>query len=231
MEVQWAGVEPLRLGPPHTAVGLIFSILLGVWPIQALEMFVGKIPFLVAVNGSTVMLPCTYSSCIGIKNLYFNWQFNDNGTMQKVCESVIASEGVVPHVSIYRDRVEFVGKNDHNNISILLWNITFEDGGYYTCFGRNPKEKGRNHSATFHLIVVDELRVVDNTLATIIASAVGGAIAALMGFMLLKNFTLYVLAKMEEKNKECLVSSSGIDNTENGLSGSKADSKATPKKK
>ncbi|TKS83487.1 Sodium channel subunit beta-4 [Collichthys lucidus] len=203
----------------------------GVWPIQALEMIVGKIPFLVAVNGSTVMLPCTYASCIGIKNLYFNWQFNDNGTMQKVCESVIASEGVVPHVSIYRERVEFVGKNDHNNISILLWNITFEDGGYYTCFGRNPKEKGRNHSATFHLIVVDELRVVDNTLATIIASAVGGAIAALMGFMLLKNFTLYVLAKMEEKNKECLVSSSGIDNTENGLSGSKADSKATPKKK
>lgn len=32
-------------------------------------------------------------------------------------------------------------------------------------------------------------------------------------------------------SKECLVTSSGIDNTENGLSGSKADSKATPKKK
>lgn len=32
-------------------------------------------------------------------------------------------------------------------------------------------------------------------------------------------------------SKECLVTSSGIDNTENGLSGSKADSKPTPKKK
>ncbi|XP_070774045.1 sodium channel, voltage-gated, type IV, beta b [Enoplosus armatus] len=231
MEVQWVGVEPPRLGPPHTAVGLIFSMLLGVWSAQALEMFVGKIPFLEAVNGSTVMLPCTYSSCIGIENLYFNWQFNYNGTMQKVCDSVIPSEGVVPHVSIYRDRVDFVGNNDQNNISILLWNITFEDGGQYTCFGRNPKEKGKNHSAIFTLIVVDELRVVDNTLATIIASAVGGAIALIMGFMLLKNFTLFVLAKLEEKNKECLVSSSGIDNTENGLSGSKADSKPTPKKK
>ena len=98
-----------------------------------------------------------------------------------------------------------------------------------------------------------------------------------MGFMLLKNFTLFVLAKLEEKkwvfhdllsacqqcdhlellkwskfselpwfnfnlfyfsfpptppcSKECLVTSSGIDNTENGLSGSKADSKPTPKKK
>ncbi|XP_041808898.1 sodium channel, voltage-gated, type IV, beta b [Chelmon rostratus] len=231
MEVQWVGVEPPRLGPPRTAVGLVFSILLGMWSAQGLEMSVGKIPFLEAVNGSTVMLPCIYSSCIGIKNLYFNWQFNDNGTMQKVCESVIPSEGVVPQVSIYRDRVEFVGKNHGNNISILLWNITFEDGGQYTCFGRNPKEKGKNHSAIFRLIVVDELRVVDNTLATIIASAVGGAIALIMGFMLLKNFTLFVLAKLEEKNKECLVTSSGIDNTENGLSGSKADSKPTPKKK
>ncbi|XP_031176356.1 sodium channel, voltage-gated, type IV, beta b [Sander lucioperca] len=231
MEVQWVGVEVPRLGPPHTAIGLIFSMLLGLWSVQALEMSVGKIPFLQAVNGSTVMLPCTYASCIGIEDLYFNWQFNDNGTMQKVCDSVIASETAVPHVNIYRERVEFVGKNHNNNVSILLWNITFEDGGQYTCFGRNPKEKGRNHSTIFTLIVVDELRVVDNTLTILIASAVGGGIAALMGFMLLKNFTLYVLAMLEEKNKECLVTSSGIDNTENGLSGSKADSKPTPKKK
>ncbi|XP_034538947.1 sodium channel, voltage-gated, type IV, beta b [Notolabrus celidotus] len=231
MEVQWVGVETPRLGPPHTAISVIFSILLGLRYTQALEMSVGKITHMEAVNGSTVILPCTYASCIGIKDLYFNWQFNENGTMQKVCDSIIVSEGVVPDVKIYRERVEFVGMNDHNNISIMLWNITFEDAGEYTCFGRNPKEKGRNHSAVFTLYVVDELRVVDNTLATMIASAVGGAIALLMGFMLLKNFTLFVLAKLEEKNKECLVTSSGIDNTENGLSGSKADSKPTPKKK
>lgn len=73
-----------------------------------------------------------------------------------MCDSTIASEGVEPHVKIYRERVEFVGKNLNNNISILLWNITFEDGGQYTCFGRNPKEKDKNHSAIFNLIVVDE---------------------------------------------------------------------------
>ncbi|AWP00243.1 putative sodium channel subunit beta-4-like [Scophthalmus maximus] len=231
MAAPGVGVEPPRPGPSRTAVGLIFSVLLGTWSAQALEMLVGKIPFLEAVNGSTVMLPCTYASCIGIENLYFNWQFNENGTMQKVCDSTIVSESDVPHVTIYRERVEFIGKNRANNISILLWNITFEDGGEYTCFGRNPKEKGKNHSAIFHLIVVDELRVVDKTLTIIIATCVGGAIAALMGFMLLKNLTLFILSKLEEKNKECLVTSSGIDNTENGLSGSKADTKPTPKKK
>lgn len=74
----------------------------------------------------------------------------------QVCESVIASQGVVPTVKIFRKRVEFVGNNVNNNVSILLWNITFEDGGQYTCFGMNPKEKGKNHSATFELIVVEE---------------------------------------------------------------------------
>ncbi|XP_028322476.1 sodium channel, voltage-gated, type IV, beta b [Gouania willdenowi] len=231
MEDRWMWDDSLRLGPPYRSIGFIVCLILGAWSAQALEMSVGKIPSLEAVNGSTVMLPCTYASCIGIENLYFNWQFNQSGTMKKVCESTIPSEEVEPDVTIFEDRVTFIGKNHHNNVSILLWNITFEDAGFYTCFGVNPKEKGRNHSAKFHLMVVEELRVVDNTLTIIIASAVGGAIGLLIGFMLLKNLTLFVLSKLEEKNKECLVSSSGIDNTENGLSGSKADSKPTPKKK
>ncbi|XP_077448634.1 sodium channel, voltage-gated, type IV, beta b [Stigmatopora argus] len=230
MEAHGIRVRAPRPGLPQSVSNLIITALLVMASARALEMNVGKIPFLEAVNGSTVMLPCIYSSCIGIEDLYFKWQFNENGTMQTICDAVIATEAMVPNVKMYKERFEFVGKNKNNNISILLWNITFEDAGQYTCFGRNPKEKYKNHSAVFTLFVVDELRVVDNTLTIIIASAVGGAIALLMGFMLLKNFTLFVLSKMEEKNKECLVTSSGIDNTENGLSGSKVDSKAKPSK-
>lgn len=48
-------------------------------------------------------------------------------------------------------------------------------------------------------LLMPAVREVDNTLTIIIASAVGGAIALLMGFMLLKNFTLFVLTKLEEK--------------------------------
>lgn len=51
-------------------------------------MTVGKIPFMEALNGSTVLLPCKYDSCIGINRLYFSWQFNDNGTMRKVSPQV-----------------------------------------------------------------------------------------------------------------------------------------------
>lgn len=75
----------------------IFSLSVsGVWCAQALEVSVGKISFVEVMNGSSVVLPCTYSSCIGIKNLYFNWQYNDNGTMIKVRPSV-SHVGDHPH--------------------------------------------------------------------------------------------------------------------------------------
>lgn len=74
----------------------------------------------------------------------------------QLCEAVIPVEGVEPKVAVYHDRVEFVGSSKTQNISILLWNITFEDQGKYTCFAKNPKEKNRNHSATFTLYVVEQ---------------------------------------------------------------------------
>lgn len=48
----------------------------GIWCAQALEVSVGKVSTIEALNGSTVLMPCVYSSCIGIKNLYFTWSYN-----------------------------------------------------------------------------------------------------------------------------------------------------------
>ncbi|KAF3848028.1 hypothetical protein F7725_021056 [Dissostichus mawsoni] len=169
-----------------------------------MEVSTGKVSHLFALNGSTVLLPCTYASCIGIKNLYFNWHYNNNGSMIKLCEAVIPVEGIEPRVSVYHERVEFVGTSKGNNISILLWNITFEDDGEYI------------------------LKDVDTTLTTIIVSVVGGVIGLSILGMVIKALVINFLLKDDEKNKECLVSS-GNDNTENGHSGAKADNKGTPK--
>lgn len=210
---------------------LVLSLLMGsLRYCTALEMITAKIPYLEAVNGSTVLLPCKYNSCVGILNLYFSWSFNNTDPENKLCDATIKDEFTEPDPVIYKDRVEFVGSIKEQNISILLWNITFEDGGVYTCYGKNPKEKGRYHSATFTLVVVDELKTVDNTLTVIIASCLGGFVASLMAYVLIKNSILFVMAKLEERNKECLVTSSAIDNTDNGLSGSKSTPKPTPKK-
>lgn len=204
--------------------GLAVALLLGVWSVGGLEVSTGKISTVEAMNGSTVLLPCTYSSCIGIKNLYFNW--TKNGTL--LCDAVIPIEGVEPKVAVHHERVEFVGSSKTNNISILLWNITFEDEGDYVCFARNPKEKNRNHSAIFTLIVVDQMKEVDNTLTVIIVSVLGGVIGLVILIMVIKALVVRFLCKGDEKNKECLVSS-GNDNTENGLSGAKGEKQGTPK--
>lgn len=204
--------------------GLAVALLLGVWSVGGLEVTTAKVSSMEAMNGSTVLLPCTYSSCIGIKNLYFNW--TKNGTM--LCEAVIPIQGVEPKVAVYHDRVQFVGSSLKENISILLWNITFDDEGDYICFAKNPKEKNRNHSATFTLIVVDQMREVDNTLTVIIGSVLGGVIGLVIVIMVIKALVVRFLCKGDEKNKECLVSS-GNDNTENGLSGAKGEKQGTPK--
>uniref|UniRef100_A0A672IYA7 Sodium voltage-gated channel beta subunit 4 n=1 Tax=Salarias fasciatus TaxID=181472 RepID=A0A672IYA7_SALFA len=202
---------------------IFFFFLTGVWHVGGLEVTTGKVSMTEAINGSTVLLPCSYMSCIGIRNLYFRWEYNDNGTLLKVQHA-----HTPPKVEIFHSRVEFVGSS-RGNISILLKNITFEDAGDYICFARNQKEKNRNHSATFTLKVVDQLKEVDNTLTVIIVSVLGGVIGLVIIVMVIKALVVHFLLKDDEKNKECLVSSSGNDNTENGLSGAKADNKGTPK--
>lgn len=56
----------------------------GVWSVGGLEVTTGKVSLIEAVNGSTVLLPCNYHSCIGIKNLFFKWTFRNNGSEQAV---------------------------------------------------------------------------------------------------------------------------------------------------
>lgn len=76
-----------------------------------------------------------------------------------MADAVIPTDHADPtKVNVYHERVEFVGFSRENNISILLWNVTFEDAGVYTCFGKNPKEKSKNHSAIFTLYVVEECK-------------------------------------------------------------------------
>lgn len=42
----------------------------------ALEVSVGKTNTVMALNGSDILLPCTFTTCIGFQDLIFTWYFN-----------------------------------------------------------------------------------------------------------------------------------------------------------
>ncbi|XP_004712847.1 sodium channel subunit beta-4 [Echinops telfairi] len=198
----------------------------------SLEVSVGKATTIYAVNGTEILLPCTFSSCIGFENLRFWWSYNSSDTFKILIDGTVKNEKSDPKVKLRdEERITLVGstKEKMNNISILLRDLEFSDTGKYTCHVRNPREYYLEHQATIFLQVVDKLEVVDNTLMRIILAVVGGVIGLLIFVLLLKKLITFILKKTQEKKKECLVSSSGNDNTENGLPGSKAEEKPPTK--
>ncbi|NWH27410.1 SCN4B protein, partial [Grus americana] len=193
----------------------------------ALEVSVGKTNTVMALNNSNVLLPCTFTTCIGFQDLVFTWHFNST---EMIYHGKIKSKASEPFLVGRNPRVEFVGSTTgkDNNISIVLKNVEFSDAGKYTCHVRNPKEKNAEHNATIFLTVVQKSKCY-NTVTLIIVGVVGGLIGLLILFMLVKRVVLFIIKKTQDGKKECLVSSSGNDNTENGLAGSKAEQKAPPK--
>ncbi|NXL23243.1 SCN4B protein, partial [Setophaga kirtlandii] len=193
----------------------------------ALEVSVGKTNTVTALNNSNVLLPCTFATCIGFQDLVFKWYFNST---ELIYHGKIKSKTTEPTVVWHNPRVEFVGSTAKKdvNISIVLNNVEFSDAGKYTCHVKNPKERNAQTNATIFLTALGVVET-DNTVTLIIVGVVGGLIGLLILFMLVKRVVLFIIKKVQDGKKECLVSSSGNDNTENGLAGSKAEQKAPPK--
>ncbi|NXI27282.1 SCN4B protein, partial [Sterrhoptilus dennistouni] len=200
----------------------------------ALEVSVGKTNTVMALNNSNVLLPCVFTTCIGFQDLVFSWYFNTTELLilpplpLQIYQGKIKNKATEPTPIWHNPRVEFVGsttKKD-NNISIVLNGVEFSDAGKYTCHVKNPKERNAQHNATIFLTVVHKMVETDNTVTLIIVGVVGGLIGLLILFMLIKRVVLFIIKKTQDGKKECLVSSSGNDNTENGLAGSKAEQKA-----
>ncbi|KAM6432332.1 sodium channel regulatory subunit beta-4 isoform 2-T2 [Liasis olivaceus] len=125
----------------------------------ALEVSVGKAAVIHAKNGTSVLLPCTFNSCIGIEKANFSWSHNQTEIFKGVIRNKDSKPEpyaeykfslkhmLPPDLALSKDNREF-------NVSLLLLDADFEDSGPYTCLVKNPKEKDANHSGTFTLKVV-----------------------------------------------------------------------------
>ena len=62
----------------------------------SLEVSVGKATTIYAINGSAILLPCTFSSCYGFENLYFRWSYNNSETSRIVSAALTSFPLSVP---------------------------------------------------------------------------------------------------------------------------------------
>ncbi|XP_078283007.1 sodium channel regulatory subunit beta-4-like [Rhinoraja longicauda] len=223
-----SGAEPsIPHKVPRGALGLaLMAGFVQLHLIFGVEVNIGKSPTIKVLNGSDVMLPCTFSSCMTYEEASFWWEFQINKTLPTERIIYIKLKVMTPRVTTYIDRFQLIGNIKTKNISLLLKEVEFEDTGLYTCSFKNPQERNQQANSTLELIVVSELLPVDNTLTVLIASIVGGVIGLLILLFIIKKLVLFIIKQVGKKKKECLVNCA---NTQHGHYGSKTDLKSPPK--
>ncbi|GCB66383.1 sodium channel, voltage-gated, type IV, beta a [Scyliorhinus torazame] len=227
-KVDYCGLESAKIFPRTFLVAILIGFVLFSENV-AIEVNIGKKPTIEVLNGTDVILPCTFTSCMDYKDSSFWWTFQKNETEPAERIIRIKLKDKKPRVTLFTEdnRLTLVGEVKNKNISLLLTDADFEDAGLYTCFFKNPQEKNQESNATLRLIVVSELVEVDNTLTTIIVSVVGGVIGFLILIFIIKKLVKLIIKQVGKKKKECLVNSCA--NTERGHYGSKSDLKTPPK--
>lgn len=165
-----------------------------------------------ALNGTTIKIPCTFTSCYKIDPTKFvmNWTYQETlNDTQEMFMAYYRKKGMVALRSErFRDRVSFAGNLDKNDLSITLSDVQLEDEGIYNCYVINLPDRIHGHGA-IQLHVVTELPPPrDSTIAVAIGASVGGALALLILSMVIvkclrrhRKQELISEEKMEEMGK------------------------------
>ncbi|XP_041667933.1 sodium channel subunit beta-2 [Cheilinus undulatus] len=165
-----------------------------------------------ALNGTTVKIPCTFTSCYRMDATKFamNWTYQESlNDTEEMFMTYFRKKGMVPLRSDrFGDRVTFAGVLEKNDLSITLSDVQLDDEGFYNCYVRNPPDRNQGHGV-IELIVVTELPPPkDSTIAVAIGASVGGLLALLILSMVIvkclrrhRKPELISEEKMEEEGK------------------------------
>ncbi|XP_047450217.1 sodium channel subunit beta-2 [Mugil cephalus] len=165
-----------------------------------------------ALNGTTIKIPCSFTSCYKMDASRFamNWTYQESlNVTEEMFMTYYRKKGVVPVRSDqFGERVIFAGNLDKNDLSITLSDVQVEDEGIYNCYVKNPPDRNQGHGV-IQLIVVTELPPPrDSTIAVAIGASVGGALALLILSMVVvkclrrhRKQELISEEKMEEEGK------------------------------
>ncbi|CAN9511559.1 unnamed protein product [Ophioblennius macclurei] len=165
-----------------------------------------------ALNGTTVKIPCTFTSCYKMDEFNFamNWTYQETlNDTEEMFLTYYRKRGMVPLRSErFGERVTFAGNLVKNDLSITLSDVQLDDEGIYNCYVKNPPDRIQGHGV-IQLNVVTELPPPrDSTIAVAIGASVGGALALLILSMVVvkclrrhRKQELISEEKMEEEGK------------------------------
>lgn len=165
-----------------------------------------------ALNGTTIKIPCTFTSCyrMDVTKFAMNWTYQETrNDTEEMFMTFHKKKGMVAVRSErFGDRVTFAGNLDKNDLSVTLSDVQLEDEGIYNCYVKNPPDRIQGHGV-LQLNVVTELPPPrDSTIAVAIGASVGGALALLILSMVVvkclrrhRKQELISEEKMEEEGK------------------------------
>jgi voltage-gated sodium channel type II beta len=161
-----------------------------------------------ALNGTTIKITCTFTSCYKIDFAKFamNWTYQETtNDTEEMFMTFNSKKGMVPLLSYrFTERVVFSGNLDKNDLSIKLSDVQLEDQGIYNCYVRNPPDRIQGHGV-IQLKVVTELPPPrDSTIAVAIGASVGGALALLI-------LSMVVVKCLRRHRKQDLVSEGKLE--------------------
>ncbi|KAF7235384.1 Sodium channel subunit beta-2 [Varanus komodoensis] len=150
-------------------------------------------PTMYALNGSSIRLSCTFSSCYQVEKKQFslNWTYQrcDNCSEETFLQFKLR---IVPtELSRFGDRVEFTGNPTKNDVSFTLHDVQLDDEGMYHCYVMNPPDRQKGHSKISLKVITQgtpnppdhvfaELPERDSTVAVIVGATVGGFLAVVI---------------------------------------------------
>uniref|UniRef100_A0A667ZGX1 Sodium channel, voltage-gated, type II, beta n=1 Tax=Myripristis murdjan TaxID=586833 RepID=A0A667ZGX1_9TELE len=153
-----------------------------------------------ALNGTTVKISCTFTSCykMDVTKFAMNWTYQETlNDTEEMFMTYYSKKGMVPLRSDrFGERVVFAGNLEKNDLSITLSDV------------QNPPDRIQGHGV-IQLNVVTELPPPrDSTIAVAIGASVGGALALVILSMVVvkclrrhRKQELMSEEKMEEEGK------------------------------
>ncbi|XP_048837332.1 sodium channel subunit beta-2 isoform X2 [Brienomyrus brachyistius] len=155
----------------------------------------------IALNGTTARLPCTFTSCykIDINRFAMNWTYKETLNDTEEIFMTFKHRVTVIRTERFDDRVVFAGKLEKNDLSITISDVQLSDSGIYKCYVRNPPDRQLGNASIFLDVLTELPPPRDSTIAVVVGASVGGILAVLI-------LSMVIIKCVRRRRKQELIS-------------------------